>query len=78
MKYQTDILGKQVLPLPIKKGMISGTEADKVHASEWLTSDKRQEYYKITYSPAIDGKKYTVYADQLKRAIDNAQNAHER
>jgi hypothetical protein len=36
------------------------------------------ELYRITYSPAIDGKKYTVYADQLKRAIDNAQNAHER
>lgn len=24
----------------------------------------------------IDGVKYTVLADELKRAIDNAQNAH--
>jgi hypothetical protein len=52
MKYQTDILGKQVLPLPIKKGMISGTEADKVHAGEWLTGDKRQEYYRMVVEEA--------------------------
>lgn len=43
----TNILGKQVLPLPIKKGLITGREADKSNgdAGAWLTGDKAVEYY---------------------------------
>lgn len=43
----TYILGKQVLPLPIKKGLISGREADKVNGGmgAWLTGDKAREHY---------------------------------
>lgn len=44
----TTILGKQVLPLPIKKGMIQGPEADRVNGGmgAWLTGDKRREHYR--------------------------------
>jgi hypothetical protein len=44
----TSILGKQVLPLPIKKGLIQGPEADRVNGGmgAWLTGDKRREHYR--------------------------------
>ena len=43
----SEILGRQVLPLPIKKGMISGQEADRVNADmgAWLRGDKAREHY---------------------------------
>ena len=45
---QTDILGKQVLPLPIKRSLISGTEADRVNGGmgAWLTGNKRTKHYR--------------------------------
>jgi len=45
------------------------SEMPKMHISEhW----NRKQFVVVE----IDGVKHTVMADELKRAIDNAQNAH--
>lgn len=43
-----NLLGKQVLPLPIKKSMISASDVDRrnFNAGAWLRDEERTEYYK--------------------------------
>lgn len=44
----SQLLGKQVLPLPISRSQISGVESDKVNGGmgAWLTGDKARDHYK--------------------------------
>ena len=52
-KKGIDILGKQVLPL-LKRGMISGPEADKRNCGmgAWLDGEKRRKHYRRAVSRA--------------------------
>ena len=60
----TNILGKQVLQLPVKRSMISGTEADRTYGGmgAWLTEDKRTEHYKR----AVDRAKKEYDEDNIR------------
>jgi hypothetical protein len=61
----TNILGKQVQPLPIDRSLISGREADKVNGDmgAWLSGDAAREHYK----KAVDRMKADIDEDYIKQ-----------